>query len=61
MDMPEEVLRENFEVNVFGLFNVTKACFPLLLKAKGRVINISSVAGLASTAFLGPYCMTKHG
>ena len=60
MDMPEEVLRENFEVNVFGLFNVTKACFPLLLKAKGRVINISSVAGLASTAFLGPYCMTKH-
>jgi len=60
VDMPEALLRSMFEVNVFGPYKVTKACFPLLHTAKGHIINVSSVSGLVATPFLGVYCMSKH-
>ncbi len=59
MDIPEEEMRAQFEVNVFGLANLTQALFPLLHKAKGRIVNISSIAARIVTPFLGPYCMSK--
>jgi NAD(P)-dependent dehydrogenase (short-subunit alcohol dehydrogenase family) len=40
-------VRANFDVNVFGLLNVTRAVLPHMRKAKfGHVINLSSVFGL---------------
>lgn len=40
------VWREMFDVNVFGLLNVTKAAIPLLREAgQGDIINVSSMAG----------------
>ncbi|HTU62209.1 MAG TPA: SDR family NAD(P)-dependent oxidoreductase, partial [Polyangiales bacterium] len=33
---------------------------PLLRAARGRVVNIGSMAGFFSTAFQGPYCASKH-
>ncbi len=53
-----------FNINVFGVQRVTQA-FLLLLGAsfenvpKGKIINVSSVSGIISTAFLGPYCASK--
>jgi NAD(P)-dependent dehydrogenase (short-subunit alcohol dehydrogenase family) len=42
-----EILRSTYETNVFGLFAVTKAMIPLLLKSEaGRIVNMSSGAGL---------------
>lgn len=41
-----QVLEKIFAVNVFGLVRVTKHCLPLLRKSRGRVVNMSSVAGL---------------
>jgi NAD(P)-dependent dehydrogenase (short-subunit alcohol dehydrogenase family) len=42
-----EILRRTYETNVFGLFAVTKAMIPLLLKSEaGRIVNLSSGAGL---------------
>ena len=32
-------------VNLMGTIRVTKACLPLVRSAKGRVVNISSLAG----------------
>ena len=44
------VIRENFEVNFFGAFSVTKAFLPLLRKSlAGRIVNVSS--GLGSFYF----------
>jgi NAD(P)-dependent dehydrogenase (short-subunit alcohol dehydrogenase family) len=41
-----EALQQTFEVNVFGVFRVTKALLPLLTKSKhGRIVNISSGLG----------------
>ena len=34
-----------FEVNVFGMVRVTKQCIPLLRQSRGRIINVSSLAG----------------
>lgn len=52
--------QKQFDTNVIGLHMITKAAFELLKKAKGRIINISSVAGKLSFPFMGPYCMSKH-
>jgi short-subunit dehydrogenase len=59
MDIPVEEIEENFNVNVFGIHRVTKACFPLLLESKGRIVMMSSDSGFFATPFFGPYCSTK--
>lgn len=55
----EDMIQE-FEVNVFGVHRVTEAMLPFLIKSKGRIVNITSIGGLATSKYLGAYCMTKH-
>lgn len=53
-------VRANFDVNVFGLLNVTRAVLPHMRAAKfGHIINLSSVFGLLAGAGWGIYCSTK--
>ncbi len=58
--VPVETVRQIFEVNVFGLLAVTQACLPMLRMARGRVINIGSIAGKAVSPMVVPYGMSKH-
>jgi NAD(P)-dependent dehydrogenase (short-subunit alcohol dehydrogenase family) len=51
--------REQFEVNVFGLLRVTQAWLPDIRRTRGRVVNVSSVSGLAAAPYLGPYAASK--
>lgn len=45
-DMTAEKMREAFEVNVFGVVTVTRACVPLLRRSPGgRIVNVSSTLG----------------
>jgi len=53
-------LRKQFEVNVFGQVAVTQAFLPLLRTVRGRIVNMTSIGGLATPPFLGPYCASKH-
>uniref|UniRef100_A0A8C8SLB8 Retinol dehydrogenase 5 n=1 Tax=Pelusios castaneus TaxID=367368 RepID=A0A8C8SLB8_9SAUR len=46
-------------VNTFGLIEVTLAFLPLLKRARGRVVNTSSVLGRLS-ANGGGYCISKY-
>ena len=49
-----------FEVNVDGVFLVTKQALPLLLSSDhGSVVNISSVAGLTAVGRRFAYCASK--
>ena len=60
-----EELIHQFNVNVIGVQRVTQAFLPLLGATfnkdvpKGKIINISSVAAIITTPFLGPYCASK--
>lgn len=66
MHLPLDEVRQQFEVNVFGLLAVTQAFLPLLGAQKdtpfppGRIINISSVGGKIAAPFIGPYAASKH-
>lgn len=57
--MPLDEFHRQMEVNVYGALAVTQAFLPLLRQAKGRIINMSSIAGLAASPFLGPYAASK--
>jgi len=61
LDAQVDAVRENFEVNVFGLLAVTQAFFPLLRRAQGAVVNQCSIASLVGgrQPFIGTYCATK--
>ena len=49
-----------FQVNVYGVFRVTKAFAPMILESKGRIINISSISGILSGGGYGMYAASKH-
>ncbi|KAI8514185.1 hypothetical protein Bbelb_085090 [Branchiostoma belcheri] len=51
--------RRVMDVHAFGTVRVTKALLPLIRRAKGRVVNISSVGGLHTAPMAGAYCMAK--
>jgi len=53
--------RRVLAVNLDGSFYVTRAFLPDLIRASGRVINISSISGREGTALLSAYCAAKHG
>jgi NAD(P)-dependent dehydrogenase (short-subunit alcohol dehydrogenase family) len=58
--VPLDLVRHQFEVNVFGLLAVTQAFLPLLRIARGRIVNIGSIAGKAVSPMVVPYGMSKH-
>ena len=49
------------DVNLKGILYLTREAFPHLLKAKGNIINISSVSGLGGDWGLGVYNASKGG
>jgi len=49
-----------FDVNVLGVYRVTQAFAPLIIESRGRILNMSSVAGNIGIGFLGAYSMSKH-
>ena len=55
---PEE-LRRVFETNTIAPISVSRPMIPLLRKAQGRIVMISSIAGFSSTPLLSPYCASK--
>ncbi|MDQ0871518.1 NAD(P)-dependent dehydrogenase (short-subunit alcohol dehydrogenase family) [Paenibacillus sp. V4I3] len=55
-----EEVKQNYDANVFGLLNVTRAILPYMRKRRsGHVINISSVGGLNGFVGWGIYGSTK--
>lgn len=56
-----ERAKRQFDTNVFGVLNVQRAVLPVMRRqGGGYVLNVSSIAGLASYPISGMYCASKH-
>jgi NAD(P)-dependent dehydrogenase (short-subunit alcohol dehydrogenase family) len=59
--VPLDLVRRVFEVNVFGTLAITQVvAVGMIERGSGRIIIVSSVAGLRAGPGSGPYSMTKH-
>lgn len=56
--IPGSELRRQFDVNVFGAFELSQGLTPLL--NNGKIINISSMASYGIFPFISPYCASKR-
>ncbi len=57
----EAEVRKMFEINVFGLANVTTAVLPIMRKQRsGHILNVASIGGLVSFPAVGFYNATKY-
>jgi NAD(P)-dependent dehydrogenase (short-subunit alcohol dehydrogenase family) len=60
-DLRREVLRAQFETNVFGTIELTNQILPWMRAAgEGRIIQNSSLLGLVSLAYRGAYNASKY-
>lgn len=60
-DLTRDAMRYQFEVNVFGLQELTNRFVPVMRKQGwGRIINVSSVLGRMSIPFMGIYSASKY-
>ena len=58
----EAFWRGMLEVNLTGAYHCTRAALPAMLAAGwGRIVSISSTAGLRGYAYCTAYCAAKHG
>lgn len=59
--IPMDRIRRVFEVNVFGALAVAqRVAMQMRQKRSGRILLVSSIAGVRAGAGSGPYSMTKH-
>ena len=59
-DLPREALREIFETNLFGQFELINQVIPVMrAQGHGRIVNCSSVLGFAALRWRGAYNATK--
>jgi len=60
-DIPTDILREQFETNVFGLHEATREILKVMRKqGYGKIIQHSSVLGIISLPFRGAYNASKY-
>jgi NAD(P)-dependent dehydrogenase (short-subunit alcohol dehydrogenase family) len=60
-EIPEQVMREQFEINFFGPFALMREVLPAMREHRtGRIVNITSIGALMTSGFYSDYCATKH-
>lgn len=61
LDVPMEEIKKNFEVNYFSSYDIVRRVGNRMIKnhKDGKIIIMSSIAGIMPIPFLGSYCSTK--
>jgi len=61
-EIPLDVFRQLFDTNVFASLNLSQKFIRKFIDEKraGKIVFISSIAGLFTAPGLAPYCATKH-
>src|ERR1700752_3722873 len=57
--LPLDAIRHEFEVNVFGALSVVNAFLPALRKARGRIVQVSTMTATLPFPFNGPSGASK--
>jgi NAD(P)-dependent dehydrogenase (short-subunit alcohol dehydrogenase family) len=57
--LPVSAWRHQLEINLLGQVAVTRAVLPAVLRARGRIVNMSSIGGRSALPLLGPYAASK--
>ncbi|KAJ5304897.1 U2 snRNP component prp10 [Penicillium atrosanguineum] len=60
LDEDIDTAKEIFNINVWGPLAMTQAFAPLLMKANGTLVNITSIAGHGAIPTLGSYGASKR-
>ena len=61
VDIPIRLVRRSFEINVFAHLDLAQRIIPRMIKRKsGKIVWVSSQAGLYAPPFMGAYAATKH-
>ncbi|WP_167482944.1 SDR family NAD(P)-dependent oxidoreductase [Leptospira mtsangambouensis] len=60
-DMTSTDFQNVINVNLIGIHNMCRSVLPLLVKGKGRIVNISSQGGSRTLPFNGVYSASKFG
>jgi short-subunit dehydrogenase len=59
-DTPLDAIRAQFDTNFVGAIAMIQAVLPAMRRRqRGRIVNVSSVAGIVSLPFMGVYCASK--
>jgi NAD(P)-dependent dehydrogenase (short-subunit alcohol dehydrogenase family) len=62
VDYPPEEFARVLDVNLRGVFHMTRACLPAMIAAGwGRIVNIASIAGKDGNASMSAYSASKAG
>lgn len=60
-DLTTDILREQFETNVFGWHELTRQVIPMMrAQGHGRIVQCSSILGLLPYRYRGAYIASKH-
>lgn len=59
-DLEVESFEKHIDTNYLGAVKVVKEALPALRREEGRIINVSSAAGLTGLPFLSAYCASKY-
>jgi NAD(P)-dependent dehydrogenase (short-subunit alcohol dehydrogenase family) len=57
--LPVDKLRQQLEINLIGQVAVTQAFLPALRRARGRIVNVSSIGGRVALPLVGAYNASK--
>jgi NAD(P)-dependent dehydrogenase (short-subunit alcohol dehydrogenase family) len=57
--IPIDRLRQQLEINLIGQVAVTQAFLPALRRARGRIVNVSSIGGRVALPLVSPYNASK--
>jgi NAD(P)-dependent dehydrogenase (short-subunit alcohol dehydrogenase family) len=58
--LPPAELRHQLDVNLVGQVAVAQTVLPALRTGRGRLVFVSSIAGLSAMPFVGAYSASKH-
>lgn len=60
-DVSPDILRQQFEINVFAQHDLTRRIIPAMrAQGHGRIVQCSSVLGFVTAPYRGAYCASKY-